>query len=88
MVILILKHIGQRETMENRYNKLLNSVIEICIVVGMDQDTGLVPAHSPEVPSIQSNNINIVEPELIPRKTRFITRGSSVALEISGCFDI
>lgn len=34
--------------MENRYNKLLNSVIEICIVVGMDQDTGLVPAHSPE----------------------------------------
>ena len=30
-------------------HKMLNSLIEICIVVGMDQDTGLVPAYSQEV---------------------------------------
>ena len=30
-------------------HKMLNSLIKICIVVGMDQDTGLVPAYSPEV---------------------------------------
>ena len=28
-------------------SKLLNSMIEVCVVVGMDQDTGLVP--TPEV---------------------------------------
>ena len=35
--------------MENHFNKMLNSLIEICIVVGMDQDTGLVSSSSSEV---------------------------------------
>ncbi|XP_068694496.1 DENN domain-containing protein 3-like [Montipora foliosa] len=32
--------------MDNPFKKMLNSLIEICVVVGMDQDTGLVPSSS------------------------------------------
>ena len=32
--------------MDNHFKKMLNSLIEICVVVGMDQDTGLVPSSS------------------------------------------
>ena len=35
--------------MDGHFSKLPNSLIEICVVVGMDQDTGLVPAYSSEV---------------------------------------
>jgi len=38
--------------MEDHFKKLLNSLVEICVVVGMDQDTGLVPVSSPEVRGI------------------------------------
>ncbi|KAJ7365979.1 Rab guanyl-nucleotide exchange factor [Desmophyllum pertusum] len=34
--------------MDSHFSKLPNSLIEICVVVGMDQDTGLKPASSPE----------------------------------------
>ena len=39
----------KKDTMDGHFSKLLNSLIEICVVVGMDQDTGLVPASSPAV---------------------------------------
>ena len=39
-------NIKQREGMDNHFKKMLNSLIEICVVVGMDQDTGLVPSSS------------------------------------------
>ena len=35
--------------MDTHFSKLPNSLIEICVVVGMDQDTGLVAARSAEV---------------------------------------
>ena len=35
--------------MDIHFSKLPNSLIEICVVVGMDQDTGLVAARSAEV---------------------------------------
>ena len=38
-----------KNTMESVYNKLLNSLIEICVVVGADQDTGLAPSSPVEV---------------------------------------
>lgn len=41
--------------MDSHFSKLWNSLIEICVVVGMDQDTGLVPASSPEVSFLNSN---------------------------------
>ena len=39
----------KKVTMDSHFSKLPNSLIEICVVVGMDQDTGLKPASSPEV---------------------------------------
>ena len=35
--------------MDSHFSKLRDSLIEICVVVGMDQDTGLVQTPSPEV---------------------------------------
>ena len=35
--------------MDSHFSKLRDSLIEICVVVGMDQDTGLVQTSSPEV---------------------------------------
>ena len=35
--------------MDSHFSKLRDSLIEICVVVGMDQDTGLVQTLSPEV---------------------------------------
>ena len=35
--------------MDSHFSKLQDSLIEICVVVGMDQDTGLVQTSSPEV---------------------------------------
>ena len=37
--------------MDSHYSKLRDSLIEICVVVGMDEHTGLVQALSPEVSS-------------------------------------
>lgn len=42
--------------MEHHCHKMLNSLIEICIVVGMDQDTGLVPAYSLEKRQVSKGN--------------------------------
>lgn len=39
---------SERDKMEGHFNKMLNSLIEICIVAGMDQDTGLVPSSRQE----------------------------------------
>ena len=35
--------------MDSHFSKLRDSLIEICVMVGMDQDTGLVQTLSPEV---------------------------------------
>ena len=35
--------------MDSHFSKLQDSLIEICVVVGMDHDTGLVQTLSPEV---------------------------------------
>ncbi|XP_078372153.1 DENN domain-containing protein 3-like [Oculina patagonica] len=42
--------------MDHHFSKLLNSLIEICVVVGMDQDTGLVPASSPASRKVSKGN--------------------------------
>ena len=39
----------KKDMMDSHFSKLRDSLIEICVVVGMDQDTGLVPAPSSEV---------------------------------------
>jgi len=35
--------------MDSHFSKLQDSLIEICVVVGMDQDIGLAQTSSPEV---------------------------------------
>lgn len=43
--------------MENHFKKMCNSLIEICAVVGMDQDTGLIPSSlSPKQRNVSSSN--------------------------------
>ena len=32
----------KKDTMDSHFSKLRDSLIEICVMVGMDQDTGLV----------------------------------------------
>ena len=39
----------EKDTMDSHFSKLRDSLIEICVLVGMDQDTGLVQTLSPEV---------------------------------------
>ncbi|XP_020622104.1 uncharacterized protein LOC110059720 isoform X2 [Orbicella faveolata] len=51
--------------MDSHFSKLRDSLIEICVVVGMDQDTGLVQTSSPE--SRKVSKANKTDPHLFSK---------------------